>query len=292
MLERLKDPRRYFSMLGTAYRLLCRNLSIAREWWDTYVWKPRKQARTPYGFLLIVGSYRANHSMQRGTYEPEETNLIEQLLREADVFVDVGANLGFYTCLARQASKHVIAVEPQVRNLELLYQNLMVNHWPDVEVYPVGLSDRPGLATLYGATGTGASLLKGWAGYSARFRETIPVSTLDILLGERFAGQKLLIKIDVEGAEYAVLQGSERTLARSPRPTWLIEICLGEYHPAGRNPNYAATFELLWQNGYEAHTANREDRLLMPADIERWVCERRSDSRVINYIFVPSVGKE
>ncbi len=292
MFNRSNSQRGYSSIPRTAYGLLRRNLSIAREWWDTYIWRSRKQARTPYGFLLFSGSYRANRSMQCGTFEPEETALIQQCVRNAEIFVDVGANIGLYSCIARQTNRHVIAVEPQSRNLKLLYMNLIANGWSDVEVYPVGLSDHPGLATIYGATGTGASLLKGWAGYSSHFRETIPISTMDIVLGGRFAGRKLLIKIDVEGAEYAVLQGCEKTLARLPRPTWLIEICLGEYHPTGLNPDFAATFALFWQKGYEARTANHENRLIRPADVERWVREGRCDSGVINYIFAPPFGTE
>ena len=60
------------------------------------------------------------------------------------------------------------------------------------EVYPLGLSDKYGLVNLYGASGTGASLLSGWAAYSSRFRQTISVTTLDTLLGNRFDGKQHL----------------------------------------------------------------------------------------------------
>lgn len=285
MLSRLKRQIRRFPALLAAYALLRRNLSIFYEWRDTYIWRSRRQVPTPYGFKLLAGNYRANRDMQYGTFEPEETALIQKYLNSAEVFVDVGANIGFYTCIACQSHKHVIAVEPQLHNLECLYTNLSANGWQNAEVYPIGLSNQPGLLTLYGASGTGASLVKGWAGYSPRFRQTIPVSTLDILLGERFVGKKLLIKIDVEGAEYAVLRGSSKTIATSPPPTWMIEICLNEYHPTGLNPNYIATFAFFWQNGYQVHTANRENRLINPIDVERWAREGRCDSGVISYIF-------
>src|SRR5207249_12233043 len=139
--------------------------------------------------------------------------------------------------------------------LDYFYANMAANGWKDIEVYPVGLSDRPGLGLLYGASGTGASLIRSWAGASQAFQRMVPLSTLDILLGERFKGKKLIIKIDVEGVEHQVLLGSSKIISMARRPTWLIEICLNEYHLDGLNPKYAVTFEIFWKHGYEARTA-------------------------------------
>ena len=150
-------------------------------------------------------------------------------------------------------------------------------------MFPVALGSQPCIATLHGAS-TGASLIAGWAGTSPLLRQIVAVSTLDILLGGRFDGKRLLIKIDVEGAERAVLEGAHKTLRMSPPPIWLVEICLSEHHPAGLNPNYARTFELFWQNGYEARTADRGSRVVSPADVERWVSARTCDFGH-NYVF-------
>ena len=291
MLSRLKSMVKRYPRLAGYYRALHRKLNRAlleiRDVRDTFLSRPRKAEMTPYGFKLLGSSSIHHRKMKLGIFELEETAIIRHYLDQAQVFVDVGANIGFYTCLARSTNKHVIAIEPLQQNLNHLYANLNTNHWNDVEVYPVGLSDRPGLVTLYGASMTGASLINGWAGASERFQRTIPVTTLDILLNERFEGKKLLIKIDVEGVEYLVLQGGIKALRLTPRPTWMIEICLSEYYPAGLNPNYAVTFALFWQNGYEARTANQEGRVIKPTDVERWVRGGYCDSRVINYIFVP-----
>ena len=244
-------------------------------------------AQLPFGFKLVSGNYAANRAMLAGEFETEETNVIRQHLSGAEIFVDVGANIGLYACLARSAGKYVIAIEPQTRNLEYLYASLSLNGWADIEVYPLALGDGHGLVSLYGASGPSASLLAGWAKYSKRHRQLVPLTTLDTLIGNRFAGKKLLIKVDVEGAEYAVLRGAQTTLAMSPRPTWMVEICLNEFHPSGLNPNYAATFETFWKHGYEVRTADKRDRVITSADISSWVAAGQSSLGVFNYIFTP-----
>jgi len=240
-----------------------------------------------HGVVMIAGSSAAHGEMEAGRFEREEIAIVQEHLGKIDVFVDVGANIGLYACLARLAGCHTIAIEPQAKNLPLLYANLARNGDGGLEVYPVGLSDRTGLASLFGASGTGSSLIQGWAAdlHAPWLRSTIPVTMLDVLLGGRFTGKRLFIKIDVEGAEYDVLRGASKTLESSPRPSWLVEICLSEYHPAGLNPNYAATFGMFWDRGYEARTADAERRLVLPADVRRWVDAGRCGSGVINYLF-------
>jgi FkbM family methyltransferase len=259
---------------------------IAHDWWGTKVWTRRTETLTPLGFTLASGFHSAYADMRQGTFEPHETAIIARQLRDADVFVDVGANLGYYTLIALKAGKRVVAVEPQPLNLSALYRNLVVNGWTDrAEVFPVALADKPGLLTLYGASGPSASLVAGWAGYSSRHRQTVAVSTLDTLLGERFAGERLLIKVDVEGAELGVLKGALATVAREPKPSWLLEVCLQEYHPSGRNPDFAAIFDLFFDHGYRAFAAIEPLRAVSREDILRWVESGSADAGTFNYLF-------
>ncbi len=287
VLKHIKLRLKRYRPLVACYRLL-KSGAIASDWWYTRFSKRRKAVLTPSGFKLVSRNYAANRAMQSGTFEVEETEIIRHHLNSAEVFVDVGANIGLYTCMARSEGKYAIAIEPQPQNLECLYAGLSLNGWTDTEVYPLGLGDKYGVVTLYGASGTGASLLSGWATYSSRFQQTIPLTTLDTLLSNRFDGKKLLVKIDVEGAEYGVLKGAGRTLKMLPRPTWMIEICLNEFHPAGLNPNYFATFEMFWSHGYEIRTADHENRLITPMDVRDWIAAKRSSLSGFNYVFTPA----
>lgn len=260
---------------------------IFSDFCNTYIFKSKHEVLTSHGFTLVSRNYIANRMMLQGTFETDEAVTIKSHIKEADVFVDVGANIGCYTCLARSLSKYVVAFEPQAQNLECLYASLNKNGWSDTEIFPLGLSHSPGLLTLYGASGPSASLVKGWADYPERFKKIIPVNTMDNLLCERFEGKKLFIKIDVEGAEYDVLKGAIKTLTMSPRPTWFIEICLNEFHPGKPNPNYADTFNLFWKHGYEVRLANKENQLITDADIRKWIADKKTNTGEFNYLFIP-----
>jgi FkbM family methyltransferase len=271
---------------------LRRTLSFLRregsDVYRSYVSRGRASRATPYGFRMVGGGSQHHLSMQRGDFEPEETALFQEIFADTDVFVDVGANIGFYSCMARHRGCHVLAVEPLDRNLALLFQNLEDNGWTDVEVLPVGLAGRPGTATLFGASSTGASLIGNWAGASRAFRRTIALSTLDILVGNRFPGKRVFAKVDVEGAEFAVLEGALACLPRDPRPTWVVEICLSEYHPGGQNPRFLDTFELFWRFGYEAWTADADRRAVSRDDVLAWISAGKTGSGTINYLFRPA----
>jgi FkbM family methyltransferase len=177
-----------------------------------------------------------------------------------------------------------IAVEPLPDNLRLLYLNLLANGFSDVEVLPVALADKPGLLTLHGA-GTGASLVPGWAKASALLARTVPVSTIDLLLSERLAGRRVVVKMDVEGAEDGVLAGATRLLAARPSPLWLVENDLSEHHPAGANPHFAGVFDRFFTAGYTARAAGEGGQPVGREDVRRWVAAGRSPAGAQNFIF-------
>jgi hypothetical protein len=98
---------------------------------------------TPFGVLF------AGHAkMVFGAFEPEETRFIQSSLADLDISADVGANLGLYACLAREAGKQVVAVEPLPENVSGLLLNLHASGFDDVEVFP-GESFRANRATEF-----------------------------------------------------------------------------------------------------------------------------------------------
>jgi hypothetical protein len=109
---------------------------------------------TPQGFYF-VGSTSGHEAMAAGTWEAAESALFLELIAGADLVINVGANVGYYCCLALQAGKPVLAFEPLDSNLKYLYQNIHRNGWSgQCEIYPVAMGAANGLLELYG-TGMG-----------------------------------------------------------------------------------------------------------------------------------------
>ena len=151
MLDFIKHQLGRHPKIKGTYHALHWKQHIWSDWLNTYIFKKNVQYDTPFGFNMITRNYIANRMMINATFEADEIELIKKNLFNADVFVDVGANIGLYTCIARSLGKYVIAIEPQPQNLSCLYANLKNNNWQDTEVFPLGLSNKPGILTLYGA---------------------------------------------------------------------------------------------------------------------------------------------
>lgn len=217
-----------------------------------------------FNFYFNPGTAKEIHlEMNSGIFEPKITDLIKNMLVKCDIFVDVGANIGYYSKIASDAGKYVISIEPQIGNVKKLYDNVNKDK---CEVYPVGLGDTPKILTLYGASSVSASVIPKWAHELNFIKQTIPISTLDIILGYRFKNSKILIKIDTEGYEYNVLLGAIKTLNRNVKPIWIIEICNGEYDPSGINQNYQDTFDLMSKFGYKVDKIDSFNYLFTPKD--------------------------
>jgi FkbM family methyltransferase len=210
----------------------------------------KKPIETPWGF-----KFAGNLAMAQGIFEPTETTLVREILGEVDVFVNVGANVGYYCCHALSMGKQVIAFEPIQRNLRYLCQNIRINGWSGIEIYPIALSNSIGVLDMYGGD-TGASIVKGWAGIPESYVTLVPILTMDVVIGTRLKGKKVLVLIDAEGAEKMVLDSATKMLANEPKPIWLVEIALQDHQPRGieRNPDFKKVFQLFAQNGYQSVT--------------------------------------
>ncbi len=172
-----------------------------------------------FGFALL----------SQGCYEPALTRVVQRLLRPGDVFVDVGANEGYFSVLAARSVQNgiVISVEPQTRLIPMIQRNVIMNDVRAVCVGNFALSDRNGQAQLYlrPSSNTGASsFYKHWK-LGSRW-QLVPTKRLDDVLREREVRHVRLIKIDCEGAEGLVLAGAIDVLRRQMVDFWVMD-----YHP-------------------------------------------------------------
>lgn len=240
-----------------------------------------KRTQSKWGFTLWGGNYLVS-----GIQESEELDLLASQLTSADVLVDCGANAGLFTCLAASQGVPVIAVEPSVRNLAVLYRNIQENGFRvPIEIYPVALSDQPGIASLFGR-GQGASLVAGWGDLPTYDSNTVPVLTLDGVLGQRFDGKRIVIKIDVEGGEWNVLKGATHTLQQRPR--LLMELSLFKNHPDGRHPHFRQILDLFWGMKYRISDPAGNRAEITPSRVDGWYAAGATDLAGENIWLTPS----
>ena len=165
-----------------------------------------------------------------GSFEPNEFAFLDKVLRPGMVFVDVGANDGYYTLFAARRvgpSGRVVAAEPSSRERAHLQRNLGRNGLDNVSVIPAAIGATSGLADLHLAHGVhaGHNTLGGFAHDDVvrASLERVPIEPLDSIIGRLALPRVDFVKIDVEGAEARVIAGASNVLT-SMRPMMLIEV--------------------------------------------------------------------
>jgi FkbM family methyltransferase len=144
--------------------------------------------------------------------EGDVEDFILNNLKPGDTFIDVGANIGYYTILASKligVNGRVLAIEPVPQTANILKINLLLNEANNVTLIEKAAWNTVGKLRV--------KLPKGWFGLASLFRDDgwgieVDAIPLDEVLSREQLSKIKLIKIDVEGAEYEVLQGSTRIL--------------------------------------------------------------------------------
>ena len=250
-----------------------------RSWRDTRMFMAQVMRPTSLGFDFI-----GVPGMPESRTASGEVATLRELLQGKDLFVDIGANCGLYSLIAAKAGVSVLAVEPNRLNYLRLKQNIDHNGFANIQPYALALSDKSGRAALYGG-GEGASLLRNWGGMTNTYAQEVDVDTLDNLLASRSGLREILIKIDVEGHEPAVLSGARGLLTREKAPTWIIEHSFRENQDGGVNPRFLDLFELFWSAGYQCLTFDHVRRMVLRDDVDRWLRTGVRDFGDVNYIF-------
>jgi FkbM family methyltransferase len=176
----------------------------------------------------------------RETHEPELTQRIQENLRRGDLFVDVGANIGYYTLLASRLVGEeglVLAFEPSPSNLARLADNLVLNRCQNVLLFSEALSDREGAAklSLPWAINSGVcSLGNGPSTHGDEcFRNGYTLAAtrrLDDVLASVAPGRRVgVVKIDAEGHEPQVLRGMGELLRTCPDVRVACEVAPASY---------------------------------------------------------------
>ena len=215
------------------------------------------------GVMMIIprpplGGWGGEFHMALGTYEREELRAILSRLRPGDVFLDVGAHVGYFSLPAARRvgpGGRVIAVEPTPGSVEILRRNVELNELRWIEIIAAAASREDGVATL-----NLNNLSSMWNSiHPIRLGVTqsrVQVSTVavDSLLAARGWPPVAGMKLDVEGAEGEVLEGAREALERNQGAFLSFEVCVSD---PPRRERSSATLALLEAAGYRFRRIQR-----------------------------------
>ena len=174
------------------------------------------------GVKLIVkrGMTGATGNLYAGLHDFEDMSFLLHLLRDEDMFMDIGSNIGSYTILASGAIRcRSIAIEPIPSTYEHLKNNISVNQMEErVEALNIGLGSKHSTLLFTNTQDT----VNHVAVDGEKDTTEVSVQTLDGIL--KSCTCPLLIKIDVEGFETEVLLGGKNTLNNPDLKAVIIEL--------------------------------------------------------------------
>lgn len=176
--------------------------------------------RTAEFIMTMDPTFEADRNMgiclrRDGACEPEIVHVMARVLREGDVAIDGGANVGYFTMIMSQfvgKTGLVFAVEPTPANYKKIEYNLANNGTKNVHIVKAPLYSNVQELTLHMCHDTGSNSVTRCPEAVGNMK--VVSTTIDTILGD--AGRPRLIKLDVEGSEGKALTGAQLALDCDP----------------------------------------------------------------------------
>jgi FkbM family methyltransferase len=176
-----------------------------------------------------------------GVWEPHITSWINSSLRPGDSFIDVGANIGYYSLLASRlvgAHGSVVAIEASPKTFVELHANLVLNEIHNVRAVNLAASECRGKLKLFRGHehNTGLTTVLDHQGFELECEVT--AAPLSEIVQPKEMKHARIVKIDVEGAELSVVAGMGPIItAGRPDLEFVIEVNPAALARQGTNPD-------------------------------------------------------
>lgn len=189
----------------------------------------------PKDTYVMRKTFRAYNTYR--VHEKATTNLFKSIIKTGDLFVDIGANIGYFSMLALYLGARVHAFEPEAKNVEYIRRNALTNHKEkDIIVSEVALSNEDGTGELYLCPyDSGHHTMnqnKGITDYrkTSLMRKCLDLFTnatkkieVDTVVFDELQMKPDVIKMDCEGSELLVLEGMDKTLKENKNIKMIVE---------------------------------------------------------------------
>lgn len=213
------------------------------RWWQYLRMKEPVVMSWVDGFILRI--YPGNEVFRslfvRGIYDPNIVVVINSLLSKGSVFIDVGANMGYFSLLASSVVGkfgHIIAIEPSSRDYARLVDNVKINNLTNIiSTYHIAISDVSGSAKLAVACEERSALNTlgsefSFKGVDKVETENVKVVSIDELVSDINLTRVDVLKLDIEGSELKALQGARNVIEKF-RPAIMLGVNVNSLKACG-----------------------------------------------------------
>jgi FkbM family methyltransferase len=200
------------------------------------------------------------------SFEPLETEIVKKEIKNGNVVVDIGANIGYYTLIfANLVGKEgkVFAFEPSPDNFALLQKNIEINNYQNVKLEQIAVSNKSGKTKLYLTVNPGDNRIYDLHDNSNSL-EVVTIRMDDYF--SSYDGKIDFIKMDIQGAEWAAIQGMPLLLKKNKNIKILTEFCPPLIKGFKIEP--AEFLKLLLKHNFKIYNINTRKMKMEPTNID------------------------
>lgn len=222
-------------LINQGVRKFCESIKMYFLWHpvlDEASWYCSKLFRSRYQICGVILGHKmlvdiTSGGIQKqlylhGIHEPESTKIFSQIIPENARVVDIGANIGYYALIEAKRAQKVYAIEPEPNNIEILRKNIALNNYENVvEVYQYAISDGRGTASLDISNVPNKYRLQSPLNLHQHKLIEVETITLDEFLGNMDVD---VVRMDLEGAEWLVINGMKNLIGKGKPLILFIEI--------------------------------------------------------------------
>jgi FkbM family methyltransferase len=217
-----------------------------------------------------------------GIREPHTTNLMSAIIKDDDIVIDIGANIGYYALLESKLAPHgfVYAIEPVRENFDYLKINVDLNKCTNIKLFNCAVSDKGGTGVIFVPERRNCASLSEASNEGMFRQENVPLTALDSFVDEHVKRCPTLVRMDVEGYEYQIIKGASHVLEKS-NPLKIV----AELHPSLMSESaYTDMLNILERQGFKA--SSYHDPVLSHMAREQMINKLREGAHIKPYGFL------